>query len=254
MSLATALPAEIARFDALAARWWDPSGPMRPLHRMNPARIGWTLARIAAAFPDATALRVLDVGCGAGLAAEALARAGHDVLGIDAAPAPIAAAIAHAAASPGLRLTYRVAAPEDLRAEGASFPVITALEVIEHTADPADFIATLAGLLEPGGLLVLSTLNRTAASFAAAKLGAEYLLRWLPVGTHDWRRFLTPAELGALVRGAGLRVADVTGLAPAPLAGGWRTGAGLGVNYLMAARAAEPPNSAPARARKIPQT
>jgi len=252
MQHATALPTEIARFDALAARWWDPSGPMRPLHRMNPARIGWTLARITAAFPDASGLRVLDVGCGAGLAAEELARAGHDVLGIDAAPAPIAAAIAHAAASPGLRLTYRVAAPEALRAEGASFPVITALEVIEHTADPADFIATLAALLEPGGLLVLSTLNRTAASFAAAKLGAEYLLRWLPVGTHDWRRFLTPSELGALVRQAGLRVADVTGLAPASLAGGWRTGAGTGVNYLMAARSGDvsfraPPPANPAR-------
>jgi len=235
MPAATVRPSEVARFDALAARWWDPAGPMRPLHRMNPARIAWIAARIAEAFPDHEGLAVLDVGCGAGLAAEALAARGYDVLGIDAAPAPIAAAEAHAAGQ-GLRLAYRVAAPEALLTEGRRFPVVTALEVIEHAEDPADFVATLAGLLAPGGLLVLSTLNRTAASFAAAKLGAEYLLRWLPVGTHDWRRFVTPAELAALVRDAGLRVSDVTGLAPAPFAGGWRTGAGTAVNYLLAAR------------------
>jgi 2-polyprenyl-6-hydroxyphenyl methylase / 3-demethylubiquinone-9 3-methyltransferase len=235
MPAATVRPSEVARFDALAARWWDPAGPMRPLHRMNPARIAWIAARIAEAFADHEGLAVLDVGCGAGLAAEALALRGYDVLGIDAAPAPIAAAEAHAAGR-GLRLAYRVAAPEALLTEGRRFPVVTVLEVIEHAEDPADFVATLAGLLAPGGLLVLSTLNRTAASFAAAKLGAEYLLRWLPVGTHDWRRFLTPAELAALVRDAGLRVSDVTGLAPAPFSGGWRTGAGTAVNYLLAAR------------------
>ncbi|MDE2006545.1 MAG: bifunctional 2-polyprenyl-6-hydroxyphenol methylase/3-demethylubiquinol 3-O-methyltransferase UbiG [Rhodospirillales bacterium] len=234
--MSSALPAEIARFDALAARWWDPSGPMRPLHRMNAARVAWIAERIAEAFPGRASVRVLDVGCGAGLAAEALAERGYEVLGIDAAAAPIAAAVAHAARTPELRLAYRVAAPEDLAAEGERFPVVTALEVIEHAADPANFVATLAALLEPGGLLVLSTLNRTAASFAEAKLGAEYLLRWLPVGTHDWRRFVTPAELGAMLRAAGLRVTDTTGLAPG-LRGGWRAGAGLRVNYLMAARA-----------------
>ena len=227
---------EVARFDALAGEWWDPNGPMRPLHAMNPARTGWILEQIRVRHPALDGVRLLDVGCGAGLAAEALARAGLDVLGLDAAGAAIAAARAHADGQ-GLKLAYRVGTVADLIAEGERFPVITALEVIEHVADPAIFVADLARLLTPDGLLFLSTLNRTARSFLIAKLGAEYVLRMLPVGTHDWRRFLSPAETGALARAAGLRVAAGTGLVPDLTHGDWRRSRDMRVNYLLLAEA-----------------
>ena len=178
--------------------------------------------------------RLLDVGCGAGLAAEAFAALGYDVLGIDAAPEPIGAATAHAAAA-GLDVTYRVATAEDLVAEGLRFPVITALEVIEHVADPGQFLRVLASLLEPGGLLFLSTLNRTLRSLAVAKVGAEYIARLLPTGTHDWRRFVTPAELDRAARPAGLRLAATHGMTTAVYdlrARLWRGSADLSINYL----------------------
>jgi 2-polyprenyl-6-hydroxyphenyl methylase/3-demethylubiquinone-9 3-methyltransferase len=226
-------PDEIARFGALAARWWDKSGPMRPLHMMNPVRAGWITERINRKFGNCAGVRTLDIGCGAGLLSEALAKSGCDVLGLDASAEAIDAAIAHAAGQ-GLSLRYQAGAPEAL--DGVKFQVITALEVIEHVADPASFIATLAALLEPGGLLFLSTLNRTRQSYLTAKLGAEYLLRMLPVGTHDWRQFITPAELGALCRASDLRLADLAGLSFSPLAGKFRTSRDTSTNYLALAQ------------------
>jgi 2-polyprenyl-6-hydroxyphenyl methylase / 3-demethylubiquinone-9 3-methyltransferase len=228
MSSGTVSADEVRKFDRLAARWWDPNGPMKPLHRMNPTRIGWIESLVHGPT------RILDIGCGAGLASETLARHGHDVLGIDAAGEAIEAAAAHAAGK-NLTLAYRSCLAEDLAAEAAHFPVITCLEVIEHVPDPAGFVRVLAQLLEPGGLLVLSTLNRTRRSWLTAKVGAEYLLRMLPVGTHDWKAFITPAELSSMLRAAGLRVGQTTGLVLDPFTGHWRTSRDMAVNYMIAA-------------------
>ncbi len=240
----TAIGSEIAKFDRLAARWWDPRGPMAPLHAMNPARMGWIAERLARAHrrdPGAprplAGLRVLDVGCGAGLASEVLARAGAVVTGLDAAAEAIGAARAHAEKA-GLSIGYRVGTPEALLAAGegrGGFDAVLALEVIEHVADRAAFCRHLAALLTPDGRLFLSTLNRTARSLLVAKIGAEYVLRLLPAGTHDWRMFVRPSELGADLRGAGLRVADLAGLSFDALSGRWRASRDLGVNYIAMA-------------------
>ena len=220
--------AEIAKFDALAAEWWNPRGPMAPLHAMNPTRMGWIAERLG----PLTGLRVLDVGCGAGLASEWLARLGAHVTGLDAAGAALDAARAHGA---GLGIDYRDGTPESL-AEGG-YDAVMALEVIEHVppAERPAFVAALARLTRPGGQVFLSTLNRTRRSWVVAIFGAEQVLRWLPRGTHDWKLFLTPAESGALLRGAGLAVTDVAGMVPS-LRSGFRIARDTGVNYLIAAR------------------
>jgi 2-polyprenyl-6-hydroxyphenyl methylase/3-demethylubiquinone-9 3-methyltransferase len=226
----TVVAGERQKFDALAGRWWDPDGPMRPLHRMNPLRTGWIAKRMGGVAGKS----ILDVGCGAGLASEAFARMGAHVMGVDAAVETLGAARAHAAAG-GLAIDYREGGPEDLLANGRKYDAVVALEVIEHVVNRAEFLAALAGLAKPGAPIFLSTLNRTARSFLLAKLGAEYLLRLLPVGTHDWRMFVSPGELGAALRPAGYRIGALAGMTMSPLTGNWRESRDLGVNYLAMA-------------------
>jgi 2-polyprenyl-6-hydroxyphenyl methylase/3-demethylubiquinone-9 3-methyltransferase len=232
---------EVARFDALGDKWWDQDGPMAPLHRVNPIRIGWARDLIVRHFKLETGvgaplagIDLLDVGCGAGLFAEPLARLGADVVGVDPAPAAIEAARRHAEET-AARLTYRIGTVEDLGDEPRRFDVVSAMEVIEHAADPKQFIAAAASLIKPGGLLLASTLNRTLRSFALAIVGAEYVLRWLEPGTHRWEQFVTPLELTGFARAAGLRRQSLRGMVYDPFRRDWRLSSDTGVNYLFAA-------------------
>ncbi len=224
--------AEIARFGALAPQWWDAQGPMRELHRMNPLRTGWVAQRVRARR-GAGALPVLDLGCGGGIATEALARAGFAMAGVDGSADAIGVARAHAEAA-GLAIDYATGLAEDVLQEGRRFAAVVALEIIEHVPDQAAFMRTLAGLLDDDGMLFVSTLNRTWRSLAVAKIGAEYIARLLPAGTHDWRRFVRPEELGAMGRAAGLRLADLSGMVFSPATGTWQAGRDTAINYIAA--------------------
>jgi len=233
---ATAEPDEIARFEALAATWWDEAGPMRPLHRVNPPRLEFLRDSLARHFGrDMRARRpfagltLLDVGCGAGLLCEPMARLGFAVTGIDAAANSVEAARRHAETM-GLAIDYRHAAPEEI---AGSFDAVLAMEVVEHVADVPAFMAAMSRLTKPGGAFCASTLNRTLKSLALAKIGAEYVLRWLPRGTHDWRKFLRPSELAAAMREAGIGPVSFEGLRYDPVKDLWRRDRALDVNYMV---------------------
>jgi 2-polyprenyl-6-hydroxyphenyl methylase/3-demethylubiquinone-9 3-methyltransferase len=234
-------PAEVERFSAFAAEWWDPRGKMAPLHKLNPVRLGYIRDRAAARFgrdpkrlDSLKGLRVLDIGCGGGLLSEPLARLGAAVTGVDPSAANIAAAKRHAGQG-GLAIDYRCGSAEDLLAANETFDAVLAMEVVEHVADVALFIASCAALTRPGGLVIVATINRTLKSFALAIVGAEYILRWLPVGTHRWDRFVTPNELEIALEQSGLRVLDQHGVVYDLLRDEWRLSTDLDVNYMLAA-------------------
>lgn len=235
---------EIARFAAIAGEWWDEDGKFKPLHRLNPTRIRFirdALCRHFVRDPSRPrpleGLRILDIGCGGGLVCEPLTRLGARMTGIDAEAETIAVARLHAERM-NLTIDYRWTAADALAEATESFDAVLALEVVEHAADPDLFLELVGRLTGPSGLAVVSTINRTARAFALAVVGAEYVLRWLPRGTHDWRKFLKPSELARGLRLGGLQVERVEGLSYSPLADRWAITSDTAVNYLVAARKA----------------
>jgi 2-polyprenyl-6-hydroxyphenyl methylase / 3-demethylubiquinone-9 3-methyltransferase len=232
-------PAEVAKFEAMAAEWWDPAGKFKPLHMLNPCRLDYITAQIASEFGrDRRAdrpfagLRILDIGCGGGLLSEPMARLGATVVGADAAARNIPVARLHAEQQ-GLAIDYRHTTAEDLAAAGERFDAVLNMEVVEHVADPLAYLTACHDLLRPGGLMVCSTLNRNAKSFAMAILGAEWVMRWLPKGTHDWQKFITPDELYDLLARAGLTPVDRKGMVFNPLSWSWSlSDRDLSVNYV----------------------
>jgi 2-polyprenyl-6-hydroxyphenyl methylase / 3-demethylubiquinone-9 3-methyltransferase len=242
MTATTIDPAEIAKFEAMAAEWWDPEGKFKPLHMLNPCRLDYITSQIAAEFDRDVAgerpfagLRLLDIGCGGGLLCEPMARLGAEVVGADAAERNIPVARLHAQAA-GLDIDYRHTSAEALSEAGESFDVILNMEVVEHVADPPAYLAACRQLLRPGGLMITSTINRNARSFALAIVGAEWVMRWLPRGTHDWAKFITPDELSDLLRRAGLDPVDRKGMVFNPLSWSWSLShRDLSVNYVTAA-------------------
>ncbi|GGE19391.1 3-demethylubiquinone-9 3-methyltransferase [Gemmobacter megaterium] len=232
-------PAEVAKFEAMAAEWWDPSGKFKPLHMLNPCRLDYICTQIAAEFGrdlradrPLAGLRLLDIGCGGGLLAEPMARLGADVVGADAAERNIPVARIHAEQS-GLPIEYRHTTAEALAAAGERFDVVLNMEVVEHVADPLGYLTACHDLLKPGGLMVCSTLNRNLKSYMMAIVGAEQIMRWLPRGTHEWSKFITPDELYDLLRRAGLDPVDRKGMVFNPLGWSWSlSDRDLSVNYV----------------------
>jgi len=236
-------PAEVARFSAVADQWWDPRGKFAPLHKFNPIRLGFIrdqalaqFGRDGAAARPFDGLRLLDIGCGGGLLCEPMTRLGFTVVGVDASERNIGVARVHALRS-GLSIDYRASTAEALIEQGeARFDVILNMEVIEHVADPKAYLADCMRLLTPGGLMIVATLNRTLKSLAFAKIGAEYVLGWLPKGAHDWRKFLTPGELIAMAQGPDFTVEGPFGLAYSPLADRWSRSRDTAINYMITVR------------------
>ena len=233
-------PEDVERFSRIAAEWWDPRGKFAPLHKFNPIRLGFIREQALARFgrdgckrQPFEGLKLLDIGCGGGLLSEPMSRLGFSVTGVDASEHGIGAASAHAAEQ-GLEIAYRASTAEQLLAEKAGpFDVVLNMEVIEHVADPGEFLRTTAKLLAPGGIMIVATLNRTLKALALAKIGAEYVLRWVPAGTHDWKQFLTPEELRSFLEGHPFDIEGPFGLAYNPLLGKWVRSADADVNYLM---------------------
>lgn len=239
MAVDTVDPQEVAKFEAMAAEWWDPEGKFKPLHMLNPCRLDYICAQVAAEFGRDLAgtlpfkgLRVLDIGCGGGLLSEPMARLGAEVVGADAAERNIPVARVHAEQS-GLVIDYRHTTAEALAAAGERFDVVLNMEVVEHVADPLAYLTACQELLKPGGLMVCSTLNRNPKSFMMAIIGAEWVMRWLPKGTHDWAKFITPDELYGLISRAGLRPVDRKGMVFNPVTWRWSlSDRDLSVNYV----------------------
>jgi 2-polyprenyl-6-hydroxyphenyl methylase/3-demethylubiquinone-9 3-methyltransferase len=234
-------PQEIEYFAAQAEAWWDPEGPFRPLHRLNPTRLGFIRQHLAPHFGRSVSslrpfegLALLDIGCGGGLVAEPMSRLGFAVTAVDADEHAIAIARAHAEAA-GLSIDYRIATAESMTGAGQHFDVVLALEIIEHVADPDVFLGYLGALVRQGGAFIAATLNRTAQSFAAAVVGAEYLFGWLPRGTHDWRKFVRPSELVLGLRRNGLNPTELAGVSYDWSRGEWSLSRNLEVNYMVMA-------------------
>ena len=240
-SASTVEAAEVAKFEAMAAEWWDPNGKFKPLHMLNPCRLDYITRQIAGEFDrDLTqekpfaGLKILDIGCGGGLLSEPMARLGASVIGADAAARNIPVAKVHAEQS-GLEIDYRHTTAEDLAAEGYKFDVVLNMEVVEHVADPALYLSACHALLRDGGLHICSTINRNPKSFMMAIVGAEYVMRWLPKGTHEWHKFITPDELFNLLRGADLDPVDRKGFVFNPVSWSWSlSDRDLSVNYVTA--------------------